>query len=65
MGTLISIASCIPRTHGEKKPAKPIAMAVPWEWQSVLEESLGTKFESMFHTLCYHNQMDNVSDRKD
>ena len=24
----------------------------------VLEESRGTKPESLFHTLCYHNQMD-------
>ena len=40
---------------------KPVARPV----KTVLEESRGTFSKSIFHTICYYNQMDNACARKD
>ena len=45
--------------HGSSKGSIPGVAKVSWKNHVV------QKFESLFHTLCYHNQIDNVSEGKE
>ena len=48
-------------THKFKSVARPALQG----GKIVLEESRDTKSDGFFHTLCYHNQMDNMCTGKD
>ena len=45
--------------------SKPIARSLFQGWQNCTRGIGGIKPESLFHTLCYHNQMDNACTGKD